>query len=64
MRWMDSITHSADMSLNKLGDGEGQGGLQPMGSQRAGYHSNRTTTKLPRDFAQRKEKQTSDLSKV
>ena len=27
MRWLDSITNSTNMSLNSLGDSEGQGSL-------------------------------------
>ena len=27
MRWLDSVTHSMDMNLSKLGDNEGPGSL-------------------------------------
>ena len=32
MRWMDDLTDSMDMSLGKLGIGDGQGGLACCGS--------------------------------
>ena len=34
MRWLDAIMDSMDMSLGKLGVGDGQGGLVCMGLQR------------------------------
>ena len=39
MRWLDGITDSTDVILNKLGDSEGLSGvLQFMGSQRVGHN--------------------------
>ena len=44
MRCLDGITHSMDMSLSKLGDGEGQGSLAYCSSW--GHKQSETTERL------------------